>query len=685
MKGSQSTTLVRRIALASAIVLAAVGATIALPTVSSAAPAEYTSTLQNADKSTFLATGAFGGTPTWVDTAGTGEQVTYPAPGLNGVVSIAGTCVDAADWDAGGFVRLIPVGDGSGCVLFDSELLPDGTFTFRATNSAASGNYLGDGDGGGFLDLYSTTPLMRFVSPVPSITSPADGATLATGTPTFTGRGGNNAEIVLRDDTGAVVCTTTADATGAWTCTPTTPIADGDRTITPTSTVPGDPAFEGAAITLVVDTVPPTAPVITSPSDGDATNDTTPTFSGTGEDGSTIVLTDEDGNTVCETVVSGGTWSCEVTTPLPEGSNSITPTATDAAGNSTAGTPLTVVVDTTPPASPTDIACAVNDDGTVTCTGSGTPGNTIIVRDAEGASVCEVTVPAGGSWTCTSTAPVAAFPLSVLERDPAGNESPAVALPSFPAVTAPTSGAPTNDTTPTFEGTAGPGAAVELRDPDGNVVCATTADADGRWTCTPATALPEGSTVVTPVVIGDDGTESAGTPFELVIDTTPPSAPGSDTVCAANEDGTATCSGTGDPGDTVVIRDPSGAVVCTVTVPSSGDWTCTTTSEVEAGSLTVTFVDPAGNESEATVVAVQPFAPAVGGGSGPGNGSGPGDGTGSGPAAGGSGGGSGELAFTGADLTGLALAALALLSAGGAAAVQARRLRARATLTARQR
>lgn len=245
-------------------------------------------------------------------------------------------------------------------------------------------------------------------------------------------------------------------------------------------------------------------------------------------------------------------------------------------------------------------------------------------------------------------------------QDPAGNNSAAVTSPTLPIITAPTAKKPTNDTTPTFTGVAGGGDTVQLRDADGTVLCETTAAADGSWSCTPTSALTDGTTTVTPVAVSADGTELAGVPFDVLIDTTPPTAP-SAAVCAQNAKGTITCSGTGDAGDTVVVRDPSGKEVCRTVVPVDGAWTCTSDGPVDASTVQVVYIDPAGNESAATTVTVTPYR--AGGGSGTPNGNGNGSGVI----------GSGQLAFTGADIIGLTLTALALLTAGGIGLITRRR------------
>jgi hypothetical protein len=112
-----------------------------------------------------------------------------------------------------------------------------------------------------------------------------------------------------------------------------------------------------AAVTVTIDHTAPAAPSVpnlTSASDtgwsttDNLTNDTTPTFTGTAEAGSTVTLYD-GASMVGTTTASGGNYTVTATT-LSSGTHLITATATDAAGNtSTPSAGLSVVIDTVAP------------------------------------------------------------------------------------------------------------------------------------------------------------------------------------------------------------------------------------------------------------------------------------------------------------------------------------------------
>ena len=101
-----------------------------------------------------------------------------------------------------------------------------------------------------------------------------------------------------------------------------------------------------------IDTTPPAVtaqldPASDSGTKGDnITNDNTPTISGTGEPGASIVVTlPGTGEILKTTVTPGGTWSVTPSQPLADGPAPIKITATDIAGNTTS-TSVDLVIDT---------------------------------------------------------------------------------------------------------------------------------------------------------------------------------------------------------------------------------------------------------------------------------------------------------------------------------------------------
>jgi hypothetical protein len=164
-----------------------------------------------------------------------------------------------------------------------------------------------------------------------------------TATVTFTSTGGGTPFVVSSLGNGS----TTVDLTS---------LGDGTISAAVSVTDTAGNTASGTGDTSVKDTVPPAAPGApdlaatsdsgTSSSDN-ITNDNTPTFTGTGVNGTTVTIL--DGVTaVGSAVVSGGTYSI-TTSALSNAVHSITATTADTAGNVGTSSALPVTIDTTAP------------------------------------------------------------------------------------------------------------------------------------------------------------------------------------------------------------------------------------------------------------------------------------------------------------------------------------------------
>uniref|UniRef100_UPI0015E19590 retention module-containing protein n=1 Tax=Campylobacter concisus TaxID=199 RepID=UPI0015E19590 len=169
-----------------------------------------------------------------------------------------------------------------------------------------------------------------------------------------------NAPVVVTDKDGKIIGTGTTDDKGNFEIT-TDPIKPGDKVNVEVTDKAGNKGNgEGTAgNTDFTDKTAPDAPVITEVIDdvkggkfnedvkGGTTNDSTPTFKGTAEAGSTITL--KNGNDIIAEnipVKADGSWEFTPKSSLAEGEYSITATATDKAGNvSNASNVATVTID----------------------------------------------------------------------------------------------------------------------------------------------------------------------------------------------------------------------------------------------------------------------------------------------------------------------------------------------------
>lgn len=166
-----------------------------------------------------------------------------------------------------------------------------------------------------------------------AINDPADGSTIATGTPTVSGTAAPGATIEVTIDGNTY--TTTASDTGNWSVEITDELEDGDQMLTATQLdADGNPDGE-ATITFTVDTTPPVLTVET-PAEGDEVSGT-PTVTGTAEPGATIEVYIDGvlvGTTIADT---DGNWSFDVPEENAAGAGDhvITVIARDDAGNET--------------------------------------------------------------------------------------------------------------------------------------------------------------------------------------------------------------------------------------------------------------------------------------------------------------------------------------------------------------
>ncbi|MCI3211025.1 Ig-like domain-containing protein [Pseudomonas aeruginosa] len=319
---------------------------------------------------------------------------------------------------------------------------------------------------------------------------------------------------------------------------------------------------------------------------------------GNAEPGATVgVDTDGDGQPDTTVVVGpGGSFEVPLNPPLTNG-ETVTVIVTDPAGNSS--TPVTAEAPDFPDAP------QVNASNGSVLSGTAEAGVTIVITDGNGNPIGQTSADANGNWSFT---PGSQLPdgtvVNVVARDAAGNSSPATSItvdgvaPSAPVVE------PSNGSE--LSGTAEPGSSVTLTDGNGNPIGQTTADANGNWSFTPSTPLPDGTVVN---VVARDAAGNSSPPASVTVDAVAPATP---TVDPSN--GT-TLSGTAEPGATVTLTDGNGNPIGQVTADGSGNWTFTPATPLANGTVVNAVAqDPAGNtgpQGSTTVDAVAPNTPVV--------------------------------------------------------------------------
>ncbi|MED5152143.1 Ig-like domain-containing protein, partial [Pseudomonas aeruginosa] len=361
------------------------------------------------------------------------------------------------------------------------------------------------------------------VAPATPTVDPSNGTTLS-------GTAEPGATVTLTDGNGNPIGQVTADGSGNWTFTPSTPLPNG-TVVNATATDPSGNASSPASVT--VDAVAPATPVV-NPSNGT-------TLSGTAEPGATVTLTDGNGNPIGQVTADGsGNWSFTPGTPLADGTV-VNATATDPAGNTSGQGSITV--DGVAPATPT-----VNLSNGSSLSGTAEPGSTVILTDGNGNPIAEVTADGSGNWTYTPSTPIAnGTVVNVVAQDAAGNSSPPATVtidssaPPAPVIN------PSNGVV--ISGTAEAGTTVTLTDAGGNPIGQVTADGSGNWSFTPGTPLANGTVIV---ATATDPTGNTGPQAATTVDAVAPPAPVIDP-----SNGT-TISGTAEAGAKVILTDGNG-------------------------------------------------------------------------------------------------------------------------------
>ena len=406
-----------------------------------------------------------------------GETTNDPRPVLSGTGTPNDviTIYDSVDGGTPAAVGTVTV-DGNGNWSWRPEsAIDEGSHEFTATATDEAGNVSAPSTG-----ITITVDTLAPDTPViGAIAGEPNGGVTTDTTPTVGGTGVTGETVIVYNngvELGRVVV-----ANGEWSFTLPTQ-TDGPLNITVAAVdAAGNVSALSPVFTVTVDTTAPEIPLINSVEDSQLTNGTlytrdgTPTLNGTGEPGSTVIVSVDGTPSTVQSPSSRTVPSWTADTTLAEGPHSFTVSSVDPAGNASGDSaPLAVTVDTVLPAAPDNISVAAQ--GTP-LTGTGEEGTTIIVTDASGNVIGTGVVSGGNFSVALSPAQQDGAALTITATDAAGNLSPEASytvtgtLPNLPDVpvitvinddTAPVTGdvkdKTTNDTTPTLVGTAEPAA-----------------------------------------------------------------------------------------------------------------------------------------------------------------------------------------------------------------------------------
>ncbi|MEP6760345.1 MAG: Ig-like domain-containing protein, partial [Sporichthyaceae bacterium] len=532
------------------------------------------------------------------------------------------------------------------------------TITFSARDTAGNDSATGS-------DVVRIDTVAPSAPSAPGLTAASDSGSSSTDgitkvtAPTFTGTAEAGSTVTLYD---GVTSVGSGIATGGVYTINSSLLASGVHTMTVKATdLAGNMSPASASSSVTIDTTAPAAPsapfLIAASDSGSSsidriTNVTTPTFTGTAENGSTVTL--YNGATVVGTAVATGGAYSVTSSALTTGVKPMTVKATDVAGNTgVASTSTSITIDITAPAKPgTPDLPAAQDTGrsstdnntkitTPTFTGTTTAGYLVTLYDG-GVQIASLTA---ATTTYSFTSPALSNAVHVIttkNTDVAGNLGPvstsisvtidtiAPVAPSVPKLLAASDTGKSNTdgitkvTTPTITGTNESKAIVTLYDGASQIGSQTTAST--AYSIVSPT-LAEGSHTLTATstdIAGNLGPASAG--GVITIDTIAPATSASTpTLTAASDTGVSstdgitktaapTFTGTAGTGDTVTLYD--GVTITGVPVTVVGGTYSALAGTLTTGSHTITAVetDVAGNAAPTTAgttVTIDTTAPTV--------------------------------------------------------------------------
>ena len=472
------------------------------------------------------------------------------------------------------------------------------------------------------------------------------------------GEAGNTVYVYTTDASGKhLIGSAVVGSDGTWSLTPETPLTEGLNKLTLETQDPAGNRVAGDAPSYDINLLIPisTQPSINSVVDnsephvgplqkGDATNDTTPTLSGSAAPGDVVSILDNGKVIGSVTADSNGKWTFTPDAALADGKHTFTVNATDAAGNSRTSGSFPIVIDTTAPAPAENIILDDNvgdkqgpvgegdttDDQAPTLSGEAEPGSVVDIYDND-EKIGSVIVDDEGQWSYTPDKPLdkGDHELTTTVTDPSGNTSEPSPGISFtvdpdpnqvtvgevvddqgPIVGNLKPGNVTDDARPELGGKGKPGSTVTIKDGD-DVLGSTVVDPDGNWTFTPEQDLADGDHSLTVVSRDPAGNEVTSPSFDITVDATAPEKPvlgsatddvgtirGDLSNGSTTDDANPTFNGSAEPGSRVDIYD-NGEHIGSTIADDKGAWQFTPTTPLPEGEhhITTTATDEAGNTS----------------------------------------------------------------------------------------
>ncbi|MGL9939419.1 hypothetical protein IGL14_002571 [Enterococcus sp. DIV1938] len=528
-------------------------------------------------------------------------DATVTAPTVTGVTgnSVAGYQVTGtADpnatieiRDADGNVIVTGTADGTGSFAVN---LPAGTANANETLTALAK----DPDGNTSTPTTFQTPADEVVAP-PSVDKVTGNTTQGY---QVTGTAELGTTIEVRNPDGTIIGTTTTDDQGNFTVDLPAGAANPGDTLTVVGKDGDGNESQPTEVTVPEDATV-AAPTVTTVTGTTATGYQ---VTGTAEPNVTIEIHNEAGLVIATGTTDGaGAFTITLPTGTATANEALTAIAKDAAGKESNPTAFKTPADPDAPvATPTVDKITGSTTNGYQVVGAAEVGTTVEVRDADGTVLGMATTGTDGKYTVTLELGKASAneTITVVAKNATGKESQPATATTPADLATPTIDSITGNSGKGYEitGTAEPKTTIDVRDADGTIIAATTANETGQYTVTlPAGVVTPGETIT---IISKDGAGNESQPATAVIPADVVLAAPTITKVEGNKANGYTVTGTADPNVTVQFYNSSEQLLASGNTTTGGTFSVHIAAGLatEKETLTALTTDTQGNVSPKT-------------------------------------------------------------------------------------
>ncbi|WP_270293852.1 adhesive domain-containing protein [Enterococcus faecalis] len=409
--------------------------------------------------------------------------------------------------------------------------------------------------------------------------------------------------VEIRNAGGAVIGTGTADGTGAFTVTIPAGEAGANETLTAVAKNASGTESTPTTFQTPADEATVTAPTITG-----VTGNSTAGYEvkGTADANATVEIRNAGGAVIGTGTADGaGAFTITLPTGTATANEALTAIAKDAAGKESNPTAFKTPADPDAPvATPTVDKITGSTTKGYQVVGAAEVGTTVEVRDADGTVLGMATTGTDGKYTVTLEPGKASAneTITVVAKNATGKESQPATATTPADLATPTIDSITGNSGKGYEitGTAEPKTTIDVRDADGTIIAATTANETGQYTVTlPAGVVTPGETIT---IISKDGAGNESQPATAVIPADVVLAAPTITKVEGNKANGYTVTGTADPNVTVQFYNSSEQLLASGNTTTGGTFSVHIAAGLatEKETLTALTTDTQGNVSPKT-------------------------------------------------------------------------------------